>query len=203
MSMLKIKYNFEQENLFSSPVWSTMMDIDNLPLIENVYKIKENQTPYTGREGLEEEFVWKSDYTKLDSYKPIFKDIFTSLFNIPLKRKIDTVADIAPRFLIIKKGGSTKLTDSCSRANGLVMLYFLKVPENSSTILFKDPRPLVEGNIFFREHYQERYEEFTPIEKQVLIFPAFLENYISTNISDEDFIVFKGELILDKNNNYD
>ena len=71
MNMIEIKYSFEQENLFPSPIWSTMMDIDNLPLIENVYKIKENQTPYTGRAGLEEEFVWKSDYTSLNSYKPV------------------------------------------------------------------------------------------------------------------------------------
>jgi len=74
-------------------------------------------------------------------------------------------------------------------------VYYVKVPNSSGSIAFRDPRP---GQIHNgRKLYVSDCEYFIPFECMLLIFPSWLEHFVMPNQSDDDRICISFDITLE------
>lgn len=69
--------------------------------------------------------------------------------------------------------------------------YYIKVPENSGRIVFKNPNkhismsPFYDSMILRNNVYNSDSHAIMPIEKTLLIFPSYIEHYVEVNQSQD------------------
>ena len=59
-------------------------------------------------------------------------------------------------------------------------VYFHKCPPGSSSLIFKNPNPVVD---YYRFTMQDRFWEIPPIENQLVLFPSWLSHKVEINQS--------------------
>jgi uncharacterized protein (TIGR02466 family) len=69
--------------------------------------------------------------------------------------------------------------------------YYIKVPENSGRIVFKNPNKHISMSTFYdsmilrNNVYNSDSHAISPAEKTLLIFPSFIEHYVEVNQSQD------------------
>ena len=198
-SGLKITHKFEKNEFWSTPIWTVTYDnIDNREIEKNVRELK-----FDGPgEGIPYGLLLESTFTTQISYASIIKQIYLSLFSIKFNPPLVKINDFKPKFYICQPNGCSSLEHTCMNDRGqehdITVMYFVKVPkENIPTISFKDPRTLIVGNSFFRDHLDSIEDvQYEPSEGTAVVFPPYLESKVNINLSNEDLIYFKANMSL-------
>ena len=176
------------KDCFSTPIYSSHLDIDTNVYIEKVYqeesKSKGRQKTNTG---------WQSNDINANEYKELFDKItphmieYYKIFKCPAELCMSNAWFNINRY----KDGNATHHHSFSAISGV--LYF-KVPENSGDIGFDNPNPFI-GSTWLqatREHSFNKYNTETIFykseEKLLILFPSYLRHVVQPNMSNEDRI---------------
>ena len=171
------KIEIKNHKLFPTNIFTTEIDIDTQSLIERIYELqKENPTPnvksnYGG---------WQSDLhiDKDSTFDPLtktIKDILSNLFGRDIQ--------LSQMWANINKYRDFNIIHSHTRYYDFSGVFYLKAPENSGDICFRDPRPAAVYSGMVPD-----LETFTPTKNMLVIFPSFLEHFVYPNETDEDRI---------------
>ncbi len=167
--------------IFSSPIWSTKVDFDNNLLEREIYeyqKHKPNQT-YSNRGGYQGDLFYNQDWV----------DMVAS--NCP-QRDDKPISDVVvyPWCNINPKGAYNIRHVHYDTNIFLSGVYYVKVPENSGTIRFWDPRGALMHVQRDHEYFNDSiaYEEIIPEPGLLLYFPTWIEHEVTPNQVDEDRI---------------
>jgi uncharacterized protein (TIGR02466 family) len=75
-------------------------------------------------------------------------------------------------------------------------VYYLQVPINAGDIAFRDPRPGAINSATQQLFNQGDTENFTPVNKQLIVFPSYLEHFVLPNSSTHDRISISFDIIV-------
>jgi uncharacterized protein (TIGR02466 family) len=178
-------------NIFATPIFSIGIaghkEI-NLPLIAKIYELQENEKGVLRSNVL----GWQSS-TGLNDFEEFAR----------LKNMINNVANMVSKELgcdkdiILGKAWASINPQNASNqihdhpASLLSGVYYLKVPEPVSPIVFYDPRPVkmfLSPEFERRNDYSSDITAFDPKEGLLLIFPSWLKHSVEPNMSEEDRI---------------
>ena len=172
----------------------TLVDVDNTKLLEYAYKLK-NENSY-GRHH-SNRLGWQSDYVEdaqelqdlLSAIKNTFiepEDALREMYGF----KKNTGLFIDSAWININTPYSYNAPHS-HPGSFLSGVYYVKVPENSGGLFFNSPSP-VQG-MYTPQHLIFHFSPHNCLkwnipnqESQALIFPAWMEHYVSQNLSKED-----------------
>jgi uncharacterized protein (TIGR02466 family) len=74
------------------------------------------------------------------------------------------------------------------RATELTGTYYVKVPDNSGSLMLVDPRPGLDWIRHNDKDYTENMYEIKPKDGQLIMFPGWLLHYVDINRSSEERI---------------
>ena len=167
--------------MFPSPVWSTKVDFDNDLLEREIYeyqKHKPNQT-YSNRGGYQGDLFYNQDWVDMVAT------------NCP-QRDDKPISDIVVYpWCNINPKGAYNIRHVHNDTNIFLSgVYYVKVPENSGTIRFWDPRGALMHIQRDHEYFNDAiaYEEIIPEPGLLLYFPTWIEHEVTPNEVDEDRI---------------
>tara|TARA_B100000700_G_C15032696_1_gene851314 strand:- start:638 stop:1204 length:567 start_codon:yes stop_codon:yes gene_type:complete len=176
----------EEYSLFSSKVWSTKLNIEKEGLISRIKEFADenpsqrfsNVNGYQGHRFDDEELV-----NGIKNNVPETDEDLGELY-------VHTWVNINPKDAYNMRHTHT---------NGLVLLsgvYYVKVPENSGSIVFHDPRgPILHSMADQRYYNQASYSAIIPEEDKIFYFPSWLEHEVDVNNSDEERISISFNII--------
>lgn len=122
-------------------------------------------------------------------YEPLKDILAETMREIQVPEKPIVTMDVGFWLNINSKGSFNTLHDHVSMTNFLSGVFYVKVPENSGNIYFKDPRTLVKcfpDEQYFAKGIDEM--ELEPQENMLVIFPTWLSHRVGVNMSEEDRI---------------
>ena len=173
--------------IFPSPVWSTKVDFDNDLLEREIYeyqKHKPNQT-YSNRGGYQGDLFYNQDWVDMVAT------------NCP-QRDDKPISDIVVYpWCNINPKGAYNIRHVHNDTNIFLSgVYYVKVPENSGTIRFWDPRGALMHIQRDHEYFNDAiaYEEIIPEPGLLLYFPTWIEHEVTPNEVDEDRITISFNL---------
>tara|TARA_B100000214_G_scaffold193465_1_gene140021 strand:- start:25 stop:612 length:588 start_codon:yes stop_codon:yes gene_type:complete len=173
--------------MFPSPVWSTKVDFDNDLLEREIYeyqKHKPNQT-YSNRGGYQGDLFYNQDWVDMVAT------------NCP-QRDDKPISDIVVYpWCNINPKGAYNIRHVHNDTNIFLSgVYYVKVPENSGTIRFWDPRGALMHIQRDHEYFNDAiaYEEIIPEPGLLLYFPTWIEHEVTPNEVDEDRITISFNL---------
>ena len=77
--------------------------------------------------------------------------------------------------------------------------YYVKVPEDSGQIVFRDPRPGAIGNTFLNTRFDKgECRKIKPIEGLLMLFPSYLDHFVEPSNADEDRISISFDVVVTK-----
>ena len=77
--------------------------------------------------------------------------------------------------------------------------YYVKVPEDSGQIVFRDPRPAAINNNFFVNKFAKgEFYKIKPIEGLLILFPSYLDHFVEPSNADEDRISISFDVVVTK-----
>ena len=77
--------------------------------------------------------------------------------------------------------------------------YYVKVPEDSGQIVFRDPRPSAIGNLFMVNRFDKgEFRKVKPIEGLLILFPSYLDHFVEPSNADEDRISISFDVVITK-----
>lgn len=191
-----IKGEFEQHDLFKTPVWiSNCTDLDNSDIISEAYRMKEQCTSVTkyNRGGYQ-----STGFLPVYCYKAIYERMYPLLLTLPYRPRPFRIEMIDAWFNIDGYKDNHILhhnLDEYDQQKKLDVIdisgiYCAKIPENSESIInIKDPRgcgPI--ANQYYKRLSYESYEKIILDEGDLIVFPPFVEYSIDSNMSEEDRI---------------
>ena len=75
--------------------------------------------------------------------------------------------------------------------------YYLQMPEDCGKISFRDPRPGALSNWLTNKVIRKgEFENYTPLESDLMLWPAFLDHFVHPSKSDNDRIMISFDLHL-------
>ncbi len=173
--------------MFPSPVWSTKVDFDNDLLEREIYeyqKHKPNQT-YSNRGGYQGDLFYNQDWVDMVAT------------NCP-QRDDKPISDLVVYpWCNINPKGAYNIRHVHNDTNIFLSgVYYVKVPENSGTIRFWDPRGALMHIQRDHEYFNDAiaYEEIIPEPGLLLYFPTWIEHEVTPNEVDEDRITISFNL---------
>jgi len=170
---------------FYTPIITTNLKVDTNSAIKEclyVQSISESTTisnvgGYQSSYFNEEQFVKKF---------PEFVDKIKAVINL-IEQEQNTKLKIDNAWININKKHSFNLPHVHPQASFSAVLY-LKTPENSGKIVFKNPTPSEHYNINDEvEGYWGAYKVL-PKESDFFVFPSYLSHYVEPNLNEEDRI---------------
>ena len=130
---------------------------------------------------------WQSELYKPDNemFKPLINEIKEFCLHLPLNIKktyveqlwvnVNTKGD----WNAIHQHGSYHLSGT----------YYVKVPEDSGRIVFRDPRPGAIGNVFHVNRFDKgEFKRLSLMEGLLAIWPSYLDHFVEPNQTDEERI---------------
>ena len=172
---------------FPTPLWSTKVDFDNDLLEREIYeyqKHKPNQT-YSNRGGYQGDLFYNQDWVDMVAT------------NCP-QRDDKPISDIVVYpWCNINPKGAYNIRHVHNDTNIFLSgVYYVKVPENSGTIRFWDPRGALMHIQRDHEYFNDAiaYEEIIPEPGLLLYFPTWIEHEVTPNEVDEDRITISFNL---------
>ena len=77
--------------------------------------------------------------------------------------------------------------------------YYVKVPEDSGKIVFRDPRPAAINNNFFVNRFDKgEFRRIKPVEGLLILFPSYLDHFVEPSNADEDRISISFDVMVTK-----
>ena len=130
---------------------------------------------------------WQSELYKPDNemFKPLINEIKEFCLHLPLNIKktyveqlwvnVNTKGD----WNAIHQHGSYHLSGT----------YYVKVPEDSGRIVFRDPRPGAIGNVFHVNRFDKgEFKRLSLMEGLLAIWPSYLDHFVEPSQTDEERI---------------
>ena len=165
----------DKHELFSSPLWESVLDIDNDALLVEVKEFVNNT-----------EHSAVSSIGGYQSSKPFISSIFNDAIYNALPKEIKDIpllSDTAFAWVNINKRGSTNRRHNHGTTAKLSGCYYLSVPQGSGNIRFYDPRGAWVRSLGIKD-----YVEIEPTEGMLLFFPPWLEHEVEQSSCDEERI---------------
>jgi uncharacterized protein (TIGR02466 family) len=185
----------DYDNIKIIPLWptnivTTVVDIDTTALISEVYKLKSKESAVT-----------KSNYGGWQSNIQIHENnVFTELFskcsNILYFTFQTKHVTFKQTWACINKPNDFNLIHAHGNQYHISGVYYLQVPDQSGDIAFRDPRPAAINSSTQKIFNQGDTENFTPINKQLIFFPSYLEHFVLPNESTQDRISISFDAII-------
>ena len=178
---MQIKY------MFPSPVWSTKVDFDNDLLEREIYEYQQHKPNqiYSNRGGYQGDLFYNQDWVDMVAA------------NCP-RRDDKPISDIVVYpWCNINPKGAYNIRHVHNDTNIFLSgVYYVKVPENSGTIRFWDPRGALIHFQRDQEYFNDdiAYEEIIPEPGLLLYFPTWIEHEVTPNEVDEDRITISFNL---------
>ncbi len=130
---------------------------------------------------------WQSELYKPDNemFKPLINEIKEFCLHLPLNIKKTYVEQLWANvntkgdWNAIHQHGSYHLSGT----------YYVKVPEDSGRIVFRDPRPGAVGNVFHINRFDKgEFKRLNLIEGLLAIWPSYLDHFVEPSQTDEERI---------------
>ena len=172
---------------FPSPLWSTKVDFDNDLLERQIYEYQKHQPnqTYSNRGGYQGDLFHNQDWVDMVAT------------NCP-QRDDKPISDIVVYpWCNINPKGAYNIRHVHNDTNIFLSgVYYVKVPENSGTIRFWDPRGALMHIQRDHEYFNDAiaYEEIIPEPGLLLYFPTWIEHEVTPNEVDEDRITISFNL---------
>jgi uncharacterized protein (TIGR02466 family) len=177
--------------LWPTHLMMTTLLVDPQPMIDEVYNLAQapNEIKKSNYGGWQSE----TDLYINKAFQPICShvaDICSRVFNVKGTK-------FHQMWACINKKYDQNLIHSHSNAFNLSGVCYLKVPTDSGSIVFRDPRP---GSI----HAPDRLfnygdsEYFVPFDNMLILFPSYLEHFVLPNLNDEDRISVSFDITLER-----
>lgn len=194
------------QNLFTTPIYNTNLNVNNKLLESLAYKEKEKDK--NGR--LVSNNGYQTKDLDFNLYKFLFDEISKSAIDFYKNFGVEIKNHQFINFWINISG---KHHYNRLHAHGNCFLsgsYYIKVPKNSGNIVFENPNLNIENTFssFFKSDGQiaiknyNKYNasewEFEPTLGQLLIFPSYLRHYVQSNQSDEDRISLSFNILINQ-----
>ena len=180
-----------QQNIWPTPIWQTQVwefmrsktrvtfNEDFIGWIQGKMK-DDNSVRKSNRGG------WQSDLFKPDGeFEPLAKEIagFVSHINLGIEK-----IKIPQLWLNVNKKGDWNTIHQHGQYT-LAGTYYVKVPEDSGRIVFRDPRPAAIGNKFMVDRFDKgEFYNIKPLEGMLIIWPSYLDHFVEPSNSDEERI---------------
>lgn len=181
--------NIKPVHLWPTTVYiSEIQSLDTEKLITEIYKLQSispviKKSNYGG---------WQSEVDLFAN--PVFAnlvdEISTTMFWLFNKN-----IQIKQMWACVNKHKDFNLVHTHGNEYHLSGVFYLKVPAQSGNICFRDPRPAAINSTTNRIFNQGDSENFVPYERQLILFPSFLEHFVMPNESQEDRISVSFDLI--------
>jgi uncharacterized protein (TIGR02466 family) len=173
--------NIQAINLWPTTLFSTVIQTDTASVKEEIYKLKvtsvgQHKSNYGG---------WQS-HTNLHT-NPKFLELcneIISVLSILFRKNI--VFD--QMWACVNQHKDFNVVHAHGNKYHISGVFYLQVFDNSGQICFRDPRPAAinaETTSFFN---QGDTENFTPCNNQLIVFPSFLEHFVTPNETHSDRI---------------
>ena len=137
---------------------------------------------------------WQSELYKPDNemFKPLINEIKEFCLHLPLNIKktyveqlwvnVNTKGD----WNAIHQHGSYHLSGT----------YYVKVPEDSGRIVFRDPRPGAIGNVFHVNRFDKgEFKRLSLMEGLLAIWPSYLDHFVEPSQTDEERISISFDIV--------
>ena len=180
-----------QQNIWPTPIWQTQIwefmrsktrvtfNEDFIGWIQSKMK-DDNSVRKSNRGG------WQSDLFKPDGeFEPLAKEIagFVSHINLGIEK-----IKIPQLWVNVNKKGDWNTIHQHGQYT-LAGTYYVKVPEDSGRIVFRDPRPAAIGNKFMVDRFDKgEFFNIKPLEGTLIIWPSYLDHFVEPSNSDEERI---------------
>ena len=174
-------------DLFPTTIWAEKLDLDNKKILEHIHEFKKVT------EGAEFSNVggWQGHKFENDELVNAIRD------NVPWNPNSQhyNVNDPFPRGLVVHSWvningkGAYNLRHNHVDTQVLICgVYYVKVPENSGSIRFYDPRGHMVTAFPDSTYYYDgiQFQTIDPEEGMILYFPHWLEHEVTANPTDED-----------------
>ena len=174
-------------DLFKIPSLNVILNLNNIQLIKNkINKIRKEK----GRK-ISNLTGYQSNDLKIDSTFLSFKRLIETKSN-NLAKQIGLKDNLILNNLWININKFKDVNDLHNHPHSILSgCFYIKVPKNSGAIVFKTPSaPLVD--IYWRNHlknftvYNSPFWKIFPVEKQLLIFPSWLEHSVEPNMNEKE-----------------
>ena len=139
---------------------------------------------------------WQSDLFKATGeFEPLAKEIagFVSHINLGIEK-----IKIPQLWVNVNKKGDWNTIHQHGQYN-LAGTYYVKVPEDSGRIVFRDPRPAAISNKFLVDRFDKgEFFNIKPLEGMLIIWPSYLDHFVEPSNSDEERISISFDVVVTK-----
>ena len=190
-----------QQNLWPTPIWQTQIwefmrsktrvtfNEDFIGWIQS--KIEDDNSVRKSNRG-----GWQSDLFEADGeFEPLAKEIagFVSHLNLGIEK-----IKIPQLWVNVNKKGDWNTIHQHGQYT-LAGTYYVKVPEDSGRIVFRDPRPAAIGNKFMVDRFDKgEFFNIKPLEGSLIIWPSYLDHFVEPSNSDEERISISFDVVVTK-----
>ncbi len=188
-----------QENLWPTPYWYTQLW--DFMRSETRVTFNDDFTGYILNEEQNNKSVrksnrggWQSHSTNAtdENYKPLVDEIMEFVKHLNLDVKDMQIAQLWANvnrkndYNIIHQHGQYSLSGT----------YYVKVPEDSGRIVFRDPRPGAMGNNFLVSNFDKgEFKKLSIMEGLLAIWPSYLDHLVEPSNTDEERISISFDII--------
>ena len=173
-------------DLFKIPSLNVILNLNNIQLIKNkINKIRKEK----GRK-ISNLTGYQSNDLKIDSTFLSFKKIIEKKSN-NLAKHIGIKDTLVLDNLWININKFKDVNDLHNHPNSILSgCFYIEVPKNSGAIVFKTPNASV-VDAYWRNHlknftvFNSPVWKIFPVEKQLLIFPSWLEHSVEPNMNEK------------------
>jgi len=187
--MLDKRTTISVSNFWPTPVWHVQLeDFKTHPT-----RVNYNDDLYSFIKGLKEKNKsvkksniggWQSDLLDQEKeVKPLCDEILEILKHLPLKI---TKAQIMNMWANVNNKYDWNRIHSHPESS-LSGVYYVKLPQESGKIIFRDPRPGALMNCLINERYDHGELKWVGAkETSLLLFPSFLDHFVEPSMSDDE-----------------
>jgi uncharacterized protein (TIGR02466 family) len=165
--------------------WATPIFISNLEKMDdfnnNIKKtvielIKDNSVFKSNRGG------WQSSLQNPEGDSLFYltnkiKEKCSKIFKIEIKK-----INVTQIWINVNNKHNWNVIHQHGGENHLSGTYYVKSPNNSGDIVFRDPRPAAISNQFFRKFIDKgELRKYKPEDSLLILFPSFLDHFVEPN----------------------
>ena len=176
----------EQLNLWITPVWWGMTNLDNEAMYKKIKEL-ENTTDSVYLSNLGG-FQSATDRFDMMTTDPVFQPLRNLILHV-IEKELNFKAK---KFEVDRMWCNVNTKDDFNmiHSHGQFQFsgaYYVKAPKDSGQIVFRDPRPAAITNEFVTSQFNggEVYR-IEPEEGKLLIFPSYLDHMVMPSKSDDD-----------------
>tara|TARA_Y100000004_G_scaffold122007_1_gene137165 strand:- start:3698 stop:4291 length:594 start_codon:yes stop_codon:yes gene_type:complete len=176
----------EQLNLWITPVWWGMTNLDNEVMYKKIKELQsKTDTVYLSNLG---GFQSATDRYDMMTTDPVFQPLRNLILHV-IEKELNFKAK---KFEVDRMWCNVNTRDDFNmiHSHGQFQFsgaYYVRAPKDSGQIVFRDPRPAAITNEYVTSQFNggEVYR-IEPEEGKLLIFPSYLDHMVMPSKSDDD-----------------